>query len=163
MKTLNLKHCFVFIFLSLLAAQANSQSYDYPRILKSFPPLPENTLTASEKEVEIFKDKLSVINTLLWDLEDEQNEEIQKAESEPYPFGIDDLDKVDAAQKEIDLLLDQIKKVMEPYIEKRIELNSRYIEIADSVLILNQPIIAKLESSTNKDQIYKKLHKNRMN
>ena len=163
MKTLNLKHCFVFIFLSLLAAQANSQSYNYLRILKSFPPLPENTLTASEKEVEIFKDKLSVINTLLWDLEDEQNEEIQKAESEPYPFGIDDLDKVDAAQKEIDLLLDQIKKVMEPYIEKRIELNSRYIEIADSVLILNQPIIAKLESSTNKDQIYKQLHKNRMN
>lgn len=77
--------------------------------------------------------------------------------------GVNDLDKIDVAQKEIDILLDQTAKVMESYIEKSIELNSRYIEIADSVLILNQPIIAKLESSTTKDQIYKQLHKNRMN
>lgn len=68
--------------------------------------------------------------------------------------GVNDLDKIDVAQKEIDILLDQTAKVMESYIEKNIELNSRYIEIADSVLILNQPIIAKLESSTTKDQIY---------
>ena len=68
--------------------------------------------------------------------------------------GVNDLDKIDVAQKEIDILLDQTAKVMESYIEKSIELNSRYIEIADSVLILNQPIIAKLESSTTKDQIY---------
>ncbi len=163
MKTLNLKHCFVFIFLSLLAAQANSQSYDYLRILKSFPPLPENTLTASEKEIENYTEKLSVINTLLGDLEDAQNEEIQKAESEPYPFGPNDLDKVDAAQKEIDLLLEQFSRVIEPYTEKDLELHSRDIIILDSVLTINQILIEKLESSNNKNQIYKQLYENRLN
>ena len=160
---INLKPYFVFIAMVLIVAQANSQSYDYLRILKSFPPLPENTLTASEKEIENYTEKLSVINTLLGDLEDAQNEEIQKAESEPYPFGPNDLDKVDAAQKEIDLLLEQFSRVIEPYTEKDLELHSRDIIILDSVLTINQILIEKLESSNNKNQIYKQLYENRLN
>ena len=163
MKTLNIRYYIVLTLMVLYVAKANSQSYDYLRILRSFPPLPENTLTASKKEVESFKEKLSVINSMLWDLEDAQKEEIRIAESKPYPFGPNDFDKIDAAQKEIDLLLDQIAKVMEPHIEKSVELSSRYREIEDSLLILNQSLITKLESSNNKDQIYKQLHKNRMN
>ena len=163
MKTLNIRYYIVLTLMVLYVAKANSQSYDYLRILRSFPPLPENTLTASKKEVESFKEKLSVINSMLWDLEDAQKEEIRIAESKPYPFGPNDFDKIDAAQKEIDLLLDQIAKVMEPHIEKSVELSSRYREIEDSLFILNQSLFTKLESSNNKDQIYKELHKNRMN
>lgn len=37
-------------------------------------------------------------------------------------IGVNDLDKIDVAQKEIDILLDQTAKVMESYIEKSIEL-----------------------------------------
>ena len=163
MKSLNIKHYSLLIILVLFVTQANSQTYDFLRILKSFPPIPDNTLTASKKEVEDFKEKLSVINSLLWELERAEKDEEQKRESESYPFGASDFDKIDAAQEEVDLLLNQVYSVMEPYIDKEVEIITRFRYINDSLFMLHSPLIAKTENLNNTDLIYKQLYSNRLN
>ena len=67
-----MKALFVFFSILLISMQVYGQKYDYLEILRSYPPLPDNTLTASKAEKERWLEKLKPINELLWELEREQ-------------------------------------------------------------------------------------------
>src|SRR5690554_678756 len=89
-----MKALFVFFSILLISMQVYGQKYDYLEILRSFPPLPDNTLTASEEEKERWKEKLSPINELLWDLEREQYEEQKRGENEPLDATLEEWERL---------------------------------------------------------------------
>jgi len=94
------------------ASHAVSQNYDYLTLLNNFPPIPDNTLTGSKEEKESFMNKLEVINSLLWDLEDAQKEAKRKSESEPFPFNLNNMDRLEKAKEEWDSLFQKVLNVI---------------------------------------------------
>jgi hypothetical protein len=107
-----MKQFYILIITLFFALQANSQDYDYLYMLNSFPPIPYNTLTGSKEEKESFMNKLEVISSLLWDLEDAQKEAKRKSESEPFPFNLNNMDRLEKAKEEWDILFQQVLDVI---------------------------------------------------
>lgn len=161
-----MKQFYILIIAVFFASHASSQGYNYLRILQSFPSIPENTLTASKEEKESFKDKLEVINSLLYDLEDAQKEEIRKSENEPLSFDLNDKQKFDAmvaAQEEYEELLEACLNETMTYLMIDVEISAQHREILDSVFLLNEPLFAQLQNTGNEDQIRKQIYINRLN
>lgn len=127
-----MKQFYIILAVLFIFTQANSQDYDYLRILNSFPPIPENTLTASEKEKESFNNKLQVINTLLWDLADAQKEEKRESESKPSPFNINDLGNLEKAKKEWDSLFQKVLDVTTSHSQIELDLLNQWRSYAAS-------------------------------
>ncbi|NLY23987.1 MAG: hypothetical protein GX042_03095, partial [Bacteroidales bacterium] len=71
----------------------NNPDYNYLRILRSFPSIPENTLTASPTEIERYKEKLEIINELLYDCEEAEKEKQRIRDNKPVPFDLEKLNK----------------------------------------------------------------------
>ncbi len=76
-----MKALFVFFSILLISMQVYGQKYDYLEILRSYPPLPDNTLTASKEGEERWLEKLKPINELLRELEREQKKEQKRREN----------------------------------------------------------------------------------
>ena len=77
----------------------NNPDYNYLRILRSFPSIPENTLTASQTEIERYKEKLEIINELLYDCEEAEKEKQRIRDNKPVPFDLEKLNKFDLQQQ----------------------------------------------------------------
>lgn len=107
-----MKQFYILMITLFFASHAVSQNYDYLTLLNNFPPIPDNTLTGSKEEKESFMNKLEVINSLLWDLEDAQKEAKRKSESEPFPFNLNNMDRLEKAKEEWDSLFQKVLNVI---------------------------------------------------
>ncbi|MDD4777618.1 MAG: hypothetical protein PHV53_04925 [Fermentimonas sp.] len=107
-----MKQFYILMIMLFFASQAISQDYDYLSLLNSFPPVPDNSLTGSKEEKESFINKLEVINSLLWDLEEAQKEAKRKSESEPFPFNLNNKDRFEKAKEEWDSLFQKVLNVI---------------------------------------------------
>ncbi len=136
--------------MALFAIQAFGQEYDYLSILRSFYPIPENTLTAGKEEKESFKKKLEVINSLLWDLEDIQKEEERRRESEPFPFDLNNMNKYDAAKEKWDRLFDQVLDVTMAHAQIEVDIVNEWRAYVSTQLA---------GDGEDKHSIYKQLNK----
>lgn len=115
-----MKQFYILMITLFFASHAVSQDYDYLSLLNNFPPIPDNTLTGSKEEKESFMNKLEVINSLLWDLEEAQKEAKRKSESEPFPFNLNNKDRFEKAKEEWDSLFQKVLNVIMDH--SRIEL-----------------------------------------
>ena len=122
----------------------NNPDYNYLRILRSFPSIPENTLTASPTDIERYKEKLAIINEQLYDCEEAEKEKQRIRESKPVPFDLEKLNKIDAAQKEWEEIYDQYTAITMPLAETELEILGQWREGIDSLMKLNEPLNAEL-------------------
>ena len=141
----------------------NNPDYNYLRILRSFPSIPDNTLTASPIEIERYKEKLEIINELLYDCEEAEKEKQRIRDNKPVPFDLEKLNKFDAAQKEWEKIYDQYTAITMPLTETKINILGQWREGIDSMMKLNEPLnyeLAELRSkpaSTGNQQRKKQL------
>ena len=118
----------------------NNPDYNYLRILRSFPSIPENTLTASPTEIERYKEKLEIINELLYDCEEAEKEKQRIRDNKPVPFDLEKLNKMDAAQKEWEKIYDQYIAITMPLSETEMDILGQWREGTDSLMKLNEPL-----------------------
>ena len=118
----------------------NNPDYNYLRILRSFPSIPENTLTASQTEIERYKEKLEIINELLYDCEEAEKEKQRIRDNKPVPFDLEILNKIDAAQKEWEKIYDQYTSITMPLTETEMDILGQWREGIDSMMKLNEPL-----------------------
>lgn len=135
-----MKALFVFFSILLISMQVYGQKYDYLEILRSYPPLPDNTLTASKAEKERWLEKLKPINELLWELEREQKKEQKRRENQPIPFELENMDKLDDAHEEWEKLYQQLADITMPIQMEEMEIlnqnrqdQERLLEMSGSV------------------------------
>lgn len=121
-----MKQFYILIITLFFALQANSQDYDYLHILNSFPPIPDNTLTGSKEEKEIFMNKLEVISSLLWDLGDAQKEAKRKSESEPFPFNLNNMDRLEKAKEEWDSLFQKVLNIIMDHTQIKLDILNQW-------------------------------------
>lgn len=150
----------------------NNPDYNYLRILRSFPSIPENTLTASQTEIERYKEKLEIINELLYDCEEAEKEKQRIRDNKPVPFDLEILNKIDAAQKEWEKIYDQYTAITMPLTETEMDILGQWREGIDSMMKLNEPLnyeLAELRSKPastgnqqRKKQLEQQIHHNRL-
>ena len=122
----------------------HNPDYNYLHLLRSFPSIPENTLTASPTDIERYKEKLAIINEQLYDCEEAEKEKQRIRESKPVPFDLEKLNKIDAAQKEWEEIYDQYTAITMPLAETELEILGQWREGIDSLMKLNEPLNAEL-------------------
>ena len=150
----------------------NNPDCNYLRILRSFPSIPENTLTASQTEIERYKEKLEIINELLYDCEEAEKEKQRIRDNKPVPFDLEILNKIDAAQKEWEKIYDQYTSITMPLTETEMDILGQWREGIDSMMKLNEPLnyeLAELRSKPastgnqqRKKQLEQQIHHNRL-
>ena len=131
----------------------NNPDYNYLRILRSFPSIPENTLTASPTEIERYKEKLEIINELLYDCERAEKEKQRIRDNMPVPFDLEKLNKFDAAQKEWEKIYDQYIAITMPLSETEMDILGQWREGTDSLMKLNEPLNNELEDLRSKPAV----------
>ena len=131
----------------------NNPDYNYLRILRSFPSIPENTLTASPTEIERYKEKLEIINELLYDCERAEKEKQRIRDNMPVPFDLEKLNKFDAAQKEWEKIYDQYIAITMPLSETELDILGQWREGTDSLMKLNEPLNNELEDLRSKPAV----------
>ena len=131
----------------------NNPDYNYLRILRSFPSIPENTLTASPTEIERYKEKLEIINELLYDCEEAEKEKQRIRDNKPVPFDLEKLNKMDAAQKEWEKIYDQYIAITMPLSETELDILGQWREGTDSLMKLNEPLNNELEDLRSKPAV----------
>lgn len=118
----------------------NNPDYNYLRILRSFPSIPENTLTASPTDIERYKEKLAIINEQLYDCEEAEKEKQRIRDNKSVPFDLEKLNKIDAAQKEWEEIYDQYTAITMPLAENELDILHQWREGIDSLIKLNEPL-----------------------
>ena len=131
----------------------NNPDYNYLRILRSFPSIPDNTLTASPIEIERYKEKLEIINELLYDCEEAEKEKQRIRDNKPVPFDLEKLNKMDAAQKEWEKIYDQYGAITMPLSETEMDILHQMQEGTDSLMKLNEPLNYELEDLRSKPAV----------
>ena len=131
----------------------NNPDYNYLRILRSFPSIPENTLTASPTEIERYKEKLEIINELLYDCEEAEKEKQRIRDNKPVPFDLEKLNKMDAAQKEWEKIYDQYIAITMPLSETELDILGQWREGTDSLMKLNEPLNNELKDLRSKPAV----------
>ena len=131
----------------------NNPDYNYLRILRSFPSIPDNTLTASPIEIERYKEKLEIINELLYDCEEAEKEKQRIRDNKPVPFDLEKLNKFDAAQKEWEKIYDQYGAITMPLSETEMDILHQMQEGTDSLMKLNEPLNYELEDLRSKPAV----------
>lgn len=131
----------------------NNPDYNYLRILRSFPSIPDNTLTASPIEIERYKEKLEIINELLYDCEEAEKEKQRIRDNMPVPFDLEKLNKFDAAQKEWEKIYDQYGAITMPLSETEMDILHQMQEGTDSLMKLNEPLNYELEDLRSKPAV----------
>ena len=131
----------------------NNPDYNYLRILRSFPSIPDNTLTASPIEIERYKEKLEIINELLYDCERAEKEKQRIRDNMPVPFDLEKLNKFDAAQKEWEKIYDQYIAITMPLSETEMDILGQWREGTDSLMKLNEPLNNELEDLRSKPAV----------
>lgn len=131
----------------------NNPDYNYLRILRSFPSIPDNTLTASPIEIERYKEKLEIINELLYDCEEAEKEKQRIRDNKPVPFDLEKLNKMDAAQKEWEKIYDQYIAITMPLSETEMDILHQMQEGTDSLMKLNEPLNYELEDLRSKPAV----------
>ena len=131
----------------------NNPDCNYLRILRSFPSIPENTLTASQTEIERYKEKLEIINELLYDCEEAEKEKQRIRDNKPVPFDLEKLNKFDAAQKEWEKIYDQYGAITMPLSETEMDILHQMQEGTDSLMKLNEPLNYELEDLRSKPAV----------
>jgi len=131
----------------------SNPDYNYLRILRSFPSIPDNTLTASPKEIERYKEKLEIINELLYDCERAEKEKQRIRDNMPVPFDLEKLNKFDAAQKEWEKIYDQYIAITMPLSETEMDILGQWREGTDSLMKLNEPLNNELEDLRSKPAV----------
>lgn len=131
----------------------NNPDYNYLRILRSFPSIPDNTLTASPIEIERYKEKLEIINELLYDCERAEKEKQRIRDNMPVPFDLEKLNKFDAAQKEWEKIYDQYGAITMPLSETEMDILHQMQEGTDSLMKLNEPLNYELEDLRSKPAV----------
>lgn len=131
----------------------SNPDYNYLRILRSFPSIPDNTLTASPIEIERYKEKLEIINELLYDCERAEKEKQRIRDNMPVPFDLEKLNKFDAAQKEWEKIYDQYIAITMPLSETEMDILGQWREGTDSLMKLNEPLNYELEDLRSKPAV----------
>lgn len=131
----------------------SNPDYNYLRILRSFPSIPDNTLTASPIEIERYKEKLEIINELLYDCERAEKEKQRIRDNMPVPFDLEKLNKFDAAQKEWEKIYDQYIAITMPLSETEMDILHQMQEGTDSLMKLNEPLNYELEDLRSKPAV----------
>src|SRR5690554_1712203 len=131
----------------------SNPDYNYLRILRSFPSIPDNTLTASPIEIERYKEKLEIINELLYDCERAEKEKQRIRDNMPVPFDLEKLNKFDAAQKEWEKIYDQYIAITMPLSETELDILHQMQEGTDSLMKLNEPLNYELEDLRSKPAV----------
>ena len=131
----------------------SNPDYNYLRILRSFPSIPDNTLTASPIEIERYKEKLEIINELLYDCEEAEKEKQRIRDNKPVPFDLEKLNKFDAAQKEWEKIYDQYGAITMPLSETEMDILHQMQEGTDSLMKLNEPLNYELEDLRSKPAV----------
>ena len=131
----------------------NNPDYNYLRILRSFPSIPDNTLTASPIEIERYKEKLEIINELLYDCEEAEKEKQRIRDNKPVPFDLEKLNKFDAAQKEWEKIYDQYGAITMPLSETEMDILHQMQEGTDSLMKLTAPLNYELEDLRSKPAV----------
>jgi len=131
----------------------SNPDYNYLRILRSFPSIPDNTLTASPIEIERYKEKLEIINELLYDCERAEKEKQRIRDNMPVPFDLEKLNKFDAAQKEWEKIYDQYGAITMPLSETEMDILHQMQEGTDSLMKLNEPLNYELEDLRSKPAV----------
>ena len=131
----------------------NNPDYNYLRILRSFPSIPDNTLTASPIEIERYKEKLEIINELLYDCEEAEKEKQRIRDNKPVPFDLEKLNKMDAAQKEWEKIYDQYIAITMPLSETELDILGQWREGTDSLMKLNEPLNNELKDLRSKPAV----------
>lgn len=157
---------FLLIGTGICIAQTNGRKYSFLGILDTMPPIPENTVTASEAEKEAFKEKLQIPNEWLWDVENslKDKEEIQ--------FTPADFEKFEAFEREFETLYKPVEEFMTYIINKEMDfLDKRQIE-EDALEELNAPYYEQLgqlginsqngENAQKRKQLLQKIYANKL-
>lgn len=161
-----MKQVLFMLMVVLVSAHAESQDYDYLKLLNNFPPLPENTLNAGKAEKERFREKCGEIVSLLWELE-------EKMDNQPdSKLDMGDLDKIDQASKEWEEMYKPVLEIFTDYFSKKEVLNVRWLEAEEQLTGMNalvfeqlKPVLKNPHTAENKrlkEQLLQKLNDNRV-
>lgn len=154
-----MKKIYFVIIAVFFISHTHGQKFDYLIILKSFPPVPDNVL-ATEKEKEIYQDRLSHIKMLLSDYQNI----FENMEEKTYTLA--EYNSIENVLKEYESINDKhINKILESLLVKWSDIHNNNMELMADLDIANmpyyeqiRPLISKPKNAEN-DKLIRNLRK----